>query len=245
VSVTVVMPAYNEEEGIAGFISELATELQSFEPKFVVVNDVSTDSTEARVKDLAASGIPVEVHTNSVNLGHGPSTLRALNFGLDSHSEIVVAIDGDGQFLGTDVARLVKVMLEDPKIDVIEGVRTHRDDPAYRVVVSSVTRNLVWSRARIKPIDANTPLRVYRRESLVQLLDKLPNNSMTPNLLISAKTRRQRVNYFEINVQSIPRRGSDTGGSTWKSKTASLPSKRFIKFCTRAAAQWVSTPIKD
>jgi len=244
-SVTVVMPAYNEEEGIAGFIAELATELQSFEPKFIVVNDLSTDSTEVRLKDLAASGKPVEVHTNLVNLGHGPSTLRALNFGLTSHSAIVVAIDGDGQFLGSDVARLIQLMIEDPKIDVIEGVRQHRDDPAYRVIVSSVTRNLVWSRARVKPIDANTPLRLYRRKALIQLLEKLPQNSMTPNLLISAKTRRQGAIYSEIDVRSIPRRGSDTGGSTWKSKTASLPSKRFIKFCTRAAVQWVSTPIKD
>jgi len=244
-AVTIVMPAYNEEEGIAGFIEELATELKLFEPSFIVVNDLSTDATEARVKDLSQAQIPVEVHTNSVNLGHGPSTLRALKFGLASHADIIVAIDGDGQFLGTDVARLVQIIVEDLEIDVIEGVRQHRDDPVYRVIVSSVTRNLVWSRARVRPIDANTPLRVYRRQALIQLLDKLPENSMTPNLLISAKTRRQGVRHAEIDVQSIPRRGTDQGGSTWKAKTQSLPSKRFIKFCTQAAGQWLTTPLKN
>jgi len=37
--VCVVMPAYNEESGIAEFVGELSASLSAWETQFVVVND--------------------------------------------------------------------------------------------------------------------------------------------------------------------------------------------------------------
>ena len=242
--VAVVMPAYNEAEGIGEFLTELNNSLQDWDSEFFVVNDLSTDKTIQALENAGESGIPVNVFTNDINLGHGPSTLRALTLGLDSGSDLIIAIDGDGQFIGSDVAQLVALM-KDSDTEIIEGVRRQRNDPAYRSIVSSITRNLVWTRAGVKPTDANTPLRIYRRSALSTILESLPSNAMTPNLLISAITRRRGLTFAEVDVQSIPRRGTEVGGSTWKAKTDFLPSKRFIKFCTGATAQWFTSSIKS
>ena len=239
-TIAVVMPAYNEEEGIAEFITELNDSLSQWNPIFIVIDDKSADKTADAIEALKASGLPVSVHTNEQNVGHGPSTIRALKAGLLTNADAIIALDGDGQFIGNDVNSVVSTLMQ-TKADVIEGVRRSRNDPLYRQGVSAITRTLVWSRARQWPTDANTPLRAYRPSTLQFLLSQIPDSASTPNLLISAICRQAGLTIVEIPVQSIPRRGSDQQGSTWKAKSKSLPSKRFVKFCTQAAKEWRAT----
>lgn len=241
-SIAVVMPAWNESEGIAGFLSELDAELKRWDPIFIVVDDCSTDGTAFAVEEVRASGINAEVHTNVRNMGHGPSTIRALTLGLAAGPQAVVALDGDGQFVGADVATVVEKLLTS-QADVVEGVRLGRNDPLYRRTVSLATRGLVWARAHEFPADANTPLRAYGPDVLGRLLDVLPADASTPNLLISAICRRSGLRIMELPVRSIPRRGSDQQGSTWQNRRKSMPSRRFVDFCVKATKEWVSVPV--
>lgn len=243
--VAVVMPAWNEAEGIAGFLTELAVELARWDVTFVVVDDCSSDGTAAAAKSVQSSGIRVDVQTNERNLGHGPSTIRALRLGLALSPDAIVALDGDGQFVGSDVAVVVEKLLTS-QADVVEGVRRERNDPIYRRTVSAATRGLVWARSHRLPADANTPLRAYGPQVLERLLAVIPAEAATPNLLISAVCRRSGLRVMELPVRSIPRRGTDQQGSTWKNRRKSLPSRRFIDFCVGATREWMTvtaTPI--
>jgi len=235
-TVSVVMPAFNEEEGIESFLTEMASALDTFSVRFIVVDDKSTDQTAATLDALSLAGFPVAYETNPVNSGHGPSTLRALELGLESLADIVVAIDGDGQFIGSDVCRLV-VQSDNGRFDVVEGVRQYRNDPLYRRATSLATRMLVRQRAKSRPADANTPLRVYRRPALERLLPLIPKGSMVPNLHMSVETRRLGFKLLESPVRSQPRRGASVVGSSW-GRGSLLPSKRFMKFTRGALAEW-------
>ena len=227
------MPAYNEDSGIAEFIGELHEHLEKWQPIFFIVDDCSKDQTVVVAAARAEQGIAIKVVPNEVNSGHGPSTVRALQLGLTNESELVVAIDGDGQFLGSDVAKVVQLMLES-NCDIAEGVRTQRGDPIYRQLVSLTTRLLVFSRSRRFPLDANTPLRVYRVSALRRHLDALNPDTMIPNLVISSNSRRWKMNVQEIEVRSIPRRGLDQSSITWGKSRRQLPTRRFLKFCVGA-----------
>jgi dolichol-phosphate mannosyltransferase len=229
------MPVYNEGEGISSFLEELHESLSEYVTTFILVNDCSLDSTADVVESLKARGFPVSLHTNDINGGHGPSTLTALGLGVKSGAQIVVSTDGDGQFLGTDVSVLVR-MAASGRWDIVEGVRTFRTDPAYRKVSTATTRALVWSRARQLPKDADTPLRVYRRDVLSSLIDSVPDQAMTPNLLLSMLSRRRGRTIAEVNVRSIPRRGSEAIGATW-GRGSLFPSKRFVTFCVGATRE--------
>lgn len=237
--VTVVMCAYNEADGIKEFLLELAENLREFDPRFIVVDDCSTDSTIEVLNQMISQGsLNLDVIVNQKNQGHGPSTMRALNAGVSSSRSIVVSMDGDGQILGLDVRLMIEYFMR-TDLQVVEGVRTGRKEPPFRRLVSWATRMLVWIRSRSFPSDANTPFRVYRREFLEDLLRNGHIGSTIPNLYISTICRIKDVSMREFPIRSISRRGSTEHGTTWNQRFGFLPSKRFIRFCFAAIREWL------
>ena len=242
-SIVVAMPAYNEAEGIPEFLHEISVAFSGLDLQFVVVDDCSADGTANVVKDLGLPGM--HALRNEVNSGHGPSTLRALQEALDLGGDIIVAVDGDGQFRALEMRRLVDIVLH-TDLEVVEGIRTHRDDPWFRRITSATTRQLVRSRSGDAVLDANTPLRVYRREALARLLRAMPTTDMmVPNLAMSVFTRRWGMRVAAIPVASLPRRGSTEQSVTWKQRRAWMPSKHYVEFCAKAARQWVALDITE
>lgn len=238
ISLAVVMPAFNEEEGIASFIRELDASLSHYRRRFIVVDDCSTDSMSRVLLSVRESGsISLEVVRNPTNQGHGPSTVSALSLGARSGSDLVLACDGDGQIMGTDARKLVD-RLQESRAAVVEGVRVGRSDSLYRKIVTLATRLLVFSRCGSMPKDANSPFRAYRAEILASILMNDRIGGLVPNLHISAHVRNHEMRLLEIPVTSIPRRGSTTVGSTWVRKQSKWPSRRFLKFCTQAVVDW-------
>jgi len=238
--ICVTMPAWNEAEGIGGFIEELHASLSIWNPTFIVVDDCSTDTTADVVNSLGSMR-SVILSTNEKNAGHGPSTVRGLQLALAESPEVVIALDGDGQFLGPDVSKCLTEFLSSDA-DIVEGVRKNRHDPLFRRITTHASRLLVWSRCRRLPTDANTPLRVYKPEKLRIMLNRIPDNAMTPNLLISSLSRKLQMNIYEVEVSFIPRRGENEVGTSWGTTRRQVPSKRFAIFCANAAVQWLSFP---
>jgi glycosyltransferase involved in cell wall biosynthesis len=239
VRIAVVMPAWNEADGIEEFIRELHDQLKDWSPEFIVVDDCSTDGTKDVLRVLRETGFNVTCRTNPQNMGHGPSTLTALRMGLDTDADLIVALDGDGQFLGSDVASLVNIAASAmPHQPVIEGVRTDRDEPVYRRLISAATKLLVGLRSRSMPLDANTPFRVYTRDALSSLIDHIPTNSLIPNLHMSALVRERNLEIRMVPVTSRVRRGVSVTGSTWGKIGKLLPNRRLVKFCLRATSEW-------
>ena len=242
-SVAIAMPVHNEGEGIAEFIIEIAEAFDDTQLSFVIVDDLSNDDTVSILNRLNLVLEPeIRVVSNQTNLGQGPSTIRALRLAADLKTDYVIAVDGDGQFLGSDIRDLFNQVsaLDD---QVGEGIRIHRTDPIFRKVTTQLTRILVGIRCKKYPIDANTPLRIYPLAYLLELLEILPGNLLTPNLHISSHARLSPLAIVEVEVTSLPRRGLSSSGTMWKARTKLLPSRRFLKFCLSAASQWFTVSV--
>jgi glycosyltransferase involved in cell wall biosynthesis len=238
--IAVVMPMFNEEEGIVGWLQDLYGSFISIgiaNPVFCVIDDQSTDSSFSLVTNLQQTGFPVRVSKTAVNMGHGPATYRALEAGLATKARIVLSIDGDGQFEPNEVAefsQLGKLY----NFQVAEGCRINREEPGYRKILSLSTRLLVFCRCHKFPIDANTPLRLYDPNYLASILCVIPRNSLVPNLHISSISRSLDVEIHSRNVHFLQRRGSPTGTMFGPSKQKLLPSKRLVKFGLAAIREW-------
>jgi glycosyltransferase involved in cell wall biosynthesis len=242
VDAVVSMPCFNEEEGIEGFLSEIQTAFHAIGATigFVVVDDRSSDKSFERLSQWKNSNFsPTLIIQNSVNLGHGPSTLVGLRYAiLESASEtIVISVDGDGQFKGDNIASLY-LQFKSSGTDILEGARINRNEPYFRKLVSFVTRVMVGLRVRSIVKDANTPLRMYKTATLKVILDKMPSALLTPNLFISALSRNRNFSLIVLEIDFFPRRGANISGTMWKSKLVNFPSRRFLKFCWLAGFQW-------
>lgn len=232
--ICITMPCFNEAEGLDGFIEELSGKLDSYLSKIIIVNDSSTDNTSFVITKLISRFPKVICQTNKVNLGHGPSSIIGMRLALETQSEYILTIDGDGQFLPLEIHEFLRnESLFD--FDVLEGVRKERKDPYFRKIVTFLLRVIVYLSTQKFPSDANTPLRLYHRSTLEKLLTSIDPSSPTPNLQISILSRRLNLKIRQTEFTSIARRGHSQTGTTWKSKRDYLPSKRFLSFCFRAA----------
>jgi len=239
----VVMPAYNEAEGIGGFIDEIRTAVAPLAERvsFVIADDRSTDGTAA-----ALAGIPdVDVQTQPANRGHGPTALAAYRAGLALSPDALVHVDGDGQFLGSEIASAVRA-LGHTGADVVHGVRHSRTDAWYRRLLTAGVRLLTAAVVGRGVPDVNTPLRVYRPEALQILVNAVPSDALVPHVHFSLGEVRAGFTVRYLRVRSIPRRGSSATGTMWgKVARPSLPPKKLVLFALsalREAWMWSLRP---
>lgn len=228
----IVMPAYNEAEGIRGFIDEIREHVAPLAERvsFFIADDRSTDATAHVFDDVE----DVDVHTQPANRGHGPTALAAYRAGLASDPDLLVHVDGDGQFLGTDFTRLIDAA-ESTSADVVHGVRDGRTDPWYRKVLTSCVGVLIAAASGRRVPDVNTPLRAYRPETLRVLLDAVPADASVPHVHFSLAEARAGFAVRYLRVASIPRRGESQSGTMWgRAAGVRLPPKRLRQFALSA-----------
>lgn len=233
-TVAVAIPAHNEAEGIGGFLVEIDEALSALaDVTFVVVDDRSTDDTRAELEEVRPKLVgTLTVIESERNRGHGPTLLAAYRHALDAGAEYVLAVDGDGQFLGADLRRMY-VLLADGGEGVC-GVRRFRYDPWFRMLMTRLLRAWVMRMYGVPTRDANCPLRGYRAELLDQLLRSVPADSLVPNVHLAVLAARHGATLVEVDVHHRVRRGSSPVGTMFASETSARTIRRLMEFSWRA-----------
>jgi glycosyltransferase involved in cell wall biosynthesis len=197
---SLVMPAFNEEAGIAEAVAEAHESLAGlgYEFEILVVDDGSTDRTAERVTELVDIWPRVRLLTHSTNLGYG----AALRTGFEAAEyELVAFTDADGQFFLEDLELLVPLADDSP---VVVGWRVDREDPWRRRFLSwgynLLARSLLGTGVR----DCDCALKVFRREALAYLLPESRGFFVNSEMLCRA--RRFGWEVAEVGVRHRPRR---------------------------------------
>lgn len=127
-SVSVVAPAFNEQEVLPEFHRRVTRVLQALDTPYeiVLVNDGSSDDTLMLMHGMQA----IDPHVTVVDLSRNFGKEIALTAGLDyACGEVVVVLDADLQ----DPPELIVEMLEGWRegYDIVYGVRTQRDGETW------------------------------------------------------------------------------------------------------------------
>lgn len=193
--VSVVIPAFNEEGGIAEQVRAvhdvLARRGRPFE--IVVVDDGSTD----RTAEIAAA-LPCRLLRNGENRGYGASLQRGI---AAARSETIVMTDADGTYPAEEIPRLLEKAGDH---DMVVGARTGENVswPLLRRPARAFIRRLASFLAE-KPIpDLNSGLRVLRRDHVRRFARILPRGfSFTTTITLALLCNDFRVAYVPIDYR--------------------------------------------
>lgn len=166
-SISVVAPAYNEQEVIAEFCRRVSDVLKSTgaEYEIVLVNDGSRDSTLRLMHGIQAMDPRVCVVDLSRNFGKE----IALTAGLEHTSgDVVVVLDADLQDPPELIPEMLKVWLEG--YDVVYGVRSHRDGETwFKKASAKYFYQIIRSVSRVDIPKDTGDFRLMSRRAVVEL----------------------------------------------------------------------------
>jgi glycosyltransferase involved in cell wall biosynthesis len=166
--VSVVIPAMDEAESIAG----LVTSLRALAPwrEVLVIDDGSTDDTATRAE---AAGARVIRHP--YNKGNGAAVKTGIRH---ARGEYLLIVDGDGQHQPEDAVRLVARL---GVYDLVIGARSSRSQATTARRGGNALLNWLAGYLTGRPIpDLTSGFRAARRECLLEFIHLLPNGFSTP-----------------------------------------------------------------
>lgn len=191
--VSLVIPAYNEEHGLAEVVHGLRTRMEASKRPFemIVVDDGSADRTLE-----VARGLGVTVITHAVNRGYG----AALKTGIRaSRGEYVLICDGDGTYPPESIPELLQHI---EAYDMVVAARTGAsvDIPIFRRLAKGILRRLAIYLSDAHIPDLNSGLRVFRRDAAVHFFPILPAGfSFTTTITLAMLCNEGEVRYVPIN----------------------------------------------
>ncbi len=164
-AVSVVIPAHNEAENLAGLIPEIAASLGSMPHEIVIVDDASTDDTPALVDRLATGGIRVRRLQHPRSLGQSAAVMTGV---VAARGSLVVTLDGDGQNDPRFIPEMLRA-LDDPGVGIVAGQRLGRKDTMSKKLSSRIANGVRRGFLKDDTRDTGCGLKAFRREPFTRL----------------------------------------------------------------------------
>ncbi|NIA21740.1 MAG: glycosyltransferase [Anaerolineaceae bacterium] len=200
-----IVPAYNEEEAVVAVIEDIHRHVPAAD--VLVVDDGSVDRTAERAH--AAGAI---VCSLSYNLGIGAAVQTGLKYAFRNGYEVAIQVDGDGQHPAEEINKLLRVLSDNPEVDMVLGSR-FLEDTSYKSPVSRKTGISIFS-AVLSAVcgqrltDTTSGFRATRGEAIGFLARYYPRDYPEVEALVLLYQARYVIR--EVPTQMRQRQGGET-----------------------------------
>ena len=196
----VCIPAYNEGH----IIHKLITECKKYADLIIVCDDGSSDNTSLEAKSAGALVI-----NHKTNKGKGAALRSLFDTAKKNNPDVVVTIDGDGQFLPEEIPKLMNPVLE-KQIDIVIGYRfsDSSEMPAYRQFGNKFLDKITNLASELPFRDTQSGFRAYSRQALTKIVFSNNNFAADSEILINASKMGLKISEEKITVLY------NVGGST-------------------------------
>ena len=194
------IPAFNEEKTIADIVKRTAMHVD----KVLVYDDGSKDNTSTEAKNAGA-----EVIRHEKNQGKGVALKALFQKAKDLQADIMVILDGDGQFLPEEIPKLVSPILNE-NIDVVNGYRfeDEKDMPKYRKMGNRFLDKMTNLAAELPFRDTQSGFRAYSKKAIETIHFSTKGFGVDSEILIDASRKGLKISEQKISVIY------NTGGKT-------------------------------
>lgn len=192
--ISVIIPAFNEEQVIGGVVSEVKNVLDAhgFVYELLVIDDGSSDKTGHQAWLAGA-----QVLQHPYNIGNGAAIKSGIRA---ARGDIMVFMDGDGQHDPKDIVRLVRHI---PKYDMVVGARNFKGQASLGRALGNKFYNCFASYvAKFKIQDLTSGFRAVKADIARSFLYLLPNTYSYPTTMTLGVLRSgNSVKYLPIHMQ--------------------------------------------
>jgi glycosyltransferase involved in cell wall biosynthesis len=194
VDVTVLLPAYNEEQSIGSTIRKIKQLHPDFE--ILVVDDGSSDRTR---EEAINAGANVMRHPH--NIGNGAAIKAGLRY---ASGEWVLMMDADGQHRPEDIARLLEFKDD---YDMVVGARSRGSKTSWHRDLANFIYNwLATYVTKFKIEDLTSGFRLVKNDRISKFIYLLPNTFSYPSTITMAYLR-SGLSIKYIPIQTLARQG--------------------------------------
>ncbi len=166
ISISVIIPVYNEQESIPILYSELRQVLDSLDEGYeiIFIDDGSIDATSKILNNLYDKRENVRLKIITLFRRFGQT--QSIQAGIDkAEGRIIVLIDGDLQNDPKDILLILNKLKEG--WDLVNGWRINRKDPFFSKRLPSFLANmLIRYLTKVKIHDFGCTLKAFRKEIL-------------------------------------------------------------------------------
>jgi len=195
VKLVVQIPCLNEEQTLPATLGEIPREIPGVDEVLIlVINDGSTDAT-SKVARMHGADYVLE---HSGNQGLGRAFRTGIDQALKMGADIIVNTDGDGQYVGADIAALIEPILRG-EADIVVGDRQTANIAEF----SASKKFLQWLGSHtVRALsdtdipDAVSGFRAISRSAALHL-NILSKFSYTVEMIIQAGNK-------QMNIVSVP-----------------------------------------
>ncbi len=209
-SLSIVIPAYNEEANVVAAVEEVARVAQTLgvDYEIILVNDGSRDRTGEIVRTECAPRIPnFRLVEHFPNRGYG----GALKAGFAAATKDLIAFTAaDQQFKFSEINLLITKLTSE--MTLVSGWRVNRQDPPIRRLNGMGWNTVVRILFGRTIHDIDCGFKVFRREALHHIHIESNGAMIDTEMLAELKARGYRMT--DVPVTHLPRTaGSPTGAN--------------------------------
>ncbi len=188
---TIIIPAFNEADSVAGIIEDIQKLKGTYE--IIVIDDGSTDGTTEKLSKTGALTL-----RHQSNRGYGASLKTGIK---NAKYDTIVITDADGTYPNEQIPELVKIFKSEG-LDMVVGARTTK-----RVEIPLIRRPAKWLITRLASYlskteipDLNSGLRVMKKEVVEKFIKILPDGfSFTTTITLAMITNNYSVKYLPVD----------------------------------------------
>ncbi len=186
------IPAYNEEKSI----HEVVKDSFQFVDKVIVCDDGSNDKTAEEAKKAGASVI-----THKKNSGKGSALRSLFDYAKEIEFDVLITIDGDGQFFPKEIPKLITPITENG-YDVVIGNRANgkTEMPKYRKFGNTVLDKMTNAASELPFNDTQSGFRAYSKKAIQQIQFLSNGYASDSEILIDASKKGLRITEEKIQV---------------------------------------------
>jgi len=198
----VCIPAYNEENTINDMVKQCLVHVD----KVIVCDDGSNDQTLSNAKEAGAFVI-----SHKKNLGKGAAMKSLFQESKKLNPNVMVTIDGDGQFLPKEIPKLIEPIIEE-NCDVVIGYRFDKKNemPYYRKIGNVVLDKITNAASALPFRDTQSGFRAYSKKAIDKIKITSDGFGADSEILVDASRKDLKITEKKVTVIY------DTGGQTSK-----------------------------